>query len=1026
MKYLNILTSVILVLLSVKIDAQSPARIYEENRAMQTYPFSQPDPVAKMGNIYPYFRFDGYTNQGVMQNWKMVVLENDYIKVYVTPEIGGKIWGAIEKSTGQEFLYFNEVVKFRDIAMRGPWTSGGLEYNFGDIGHIPTASTPVDYVLKENTDGSVSCIVGAIDLPSRTKWNVSINLHPDKAYVETVVHWQNSTALPVTYYHWMNAAAKASGNLKFLYPGNAYIGHGGEVYPFPQINGKDVSYYENNNFGPYKSYHVLNAYSNFFGGYWLDDNFGFGHAGAYDEKPGKKLWIWGLSDQGMIWEDLLTDNDGQYIEYQAGKLFNQAAAGSTQTPFKHREFAPFDVDRMTERWFPLKETKGMVATSEQAVLNVVRSSEEVKLFLQALQPLQQKLVVLAEGKTLAEYPLSLQTMELYTTSIKLPVTTDFEVRLGNQLLTYQSKLGSELVQRPLEANQDFDWTSAYGLFIEGLELEKQRNYVEAQQFYQQSLQKEAGFAPALNRLALSFFRQMEYAKALGTIKKSLAINTYDPEANYIYGLVQEQLGKVTDAKSAYSIATQGTGYRVAAYTALAQLFLKEKAYHQALNYTHKALTYNQQNIIALEMLVYLHRIRKEPQQAKIIQDKISDLDATNTFIAHEKDLLGEDQALNKLISNELPQESYLELAATYLKYGDQAEAVQILKRIPEAPIALLWLAVLDPQPEADYLEKALNLSTDLVFPHRVETLQFLEDLMTQQQHWKLSYYTGLILWYKGRLAEAQESFKSCKNQPDATSFYLTKARIFSKDLSIKTATLQKAVQLGPNDWRAHLALANELYEQGEYKQVSAITARFLTENPAFGMLYTKALLRLNTAAKAVDFLDNYEILPFEGARDGRLLFQEACIQAALDAYTKKTFKRTLEYTEKAMTWPRNLGVGKPYDVDTRMEYYLLAQAYAKLKDQQNQEKYELLLETHPLNESPLTASILLQSRQLQQAGKKEALQGLLNAVQKKSGSSELTDWVEQQLAKAPNTAYKVAKEASVLQKLVVDILNKTN
>ena len=84
--------------------------------------------------------------------------------------------------------------------------------------------------------------------------------------------------------------------------------------------------YENNDFGIYKSYHVINSYSNFFGGYWHDDDFGFGHYSDYDDKPGKKIWIWGLSDQGMIWEDLLTDNNGQYIEYQAGKLFNQAAA----------------------------------------------------------------------------------------------------------------------------------------------------------------------------------------------------------------------------------------------------------------------------------------------------------------------------------------------------------------------------------------------------------------------------------------------------------------------------------------------------------------------------------------------------------------------------------------------------------------------------------------------------------------------------------------------------------------------------
>ena len=59
----------------------------------------------------------------------MVKLENEYVEVFVLPEVGGKVWGAIEKSSGEEFIYRNEVMKFRNIAMRGPWTSGGIEFN---------------------------------------------------------------------------------------------------------------------------------------------------------------------------------------------------------------------------------------------------------------------------------------------------------------------------------------------------------------------------------------------------------------------------------------------------------------------------------------------------------------------------------------------------------------------------------------------------------------------------------------------------------------------------------------------------------------------------------------------------------------------------------------------------------------------------------------------------------------------------------------------------------------------------------
>jgi hypothetical protein len=136
-------------------------------------------------------------------------------------------------------------------------------------------------------------------------------------------------------------------------------------------NGKNLAFYEQNDFGPYKSYHVLGRYSDFFGAYWHDDDFGMGRYSPRDDKLGKKAWIWGLSRQGMIWEKLLTDTDGQYVEVQSGRLFNQAAEQSTFTPFKHRGFEPYATDTWVEYWFPVKETRGYVKANEHGALNVV-------------------------------------------------------------------------------------------------------------------------------------------------------------------------------------------------------------------------------------------------------------------------------------------------------------------------------------------------------------------------------------------------------------------------------------------------------------------------------------------------------------------------------------------------------------------------------------------------------------------------------------------------------------------------------
>src|SRR5258706_473234 len=123
-----------------------------------------------------------------------------------------------------DFLYYNHTIKFRDVAMRGPWTSGGIEANYGIIGHTPNCATPVDYMTLNKKDGSVSCIIGVLDLLTQTKWRLEINLSADKAFFTTRSLWVNVSLLEQPYYTWMNTGIKAKGNLEFIFPGTHHIG----------------------------------------------------------------------------------------------------------------------------------------------------------------------------------------------------------------------------------------------------------------------------------------------------------------------------------------------------------------------------------------------------------------------------------------------------------------------------------------------------------------------------------------------------------------------------------------------------------------------------------------------------------------------------------------------------------------------------------------------------------------------------------------------------------------------------------
>ncbi|MGO9114892.1 MAG: DUF5107 domain-containing protein, partial [Thermoguttaceae bacterium] len=252
------------------------ATVKEYTRVFTTYPYSDPDPIASMSRFYPYFRFDGFTAQPFDKKWKVVELSNDYLQILILPEIGGKVWAAIEKTTGKSFIYFNQVVKFRDVGMRGPWTSGGMEANYGIMGHTPNCFSPVDYLARRNPDGSASCIIGVLDLLTRSTWRLEINLPADQAVFTTRSLWHNGSGIDQPYYTWMNVGIKSAGNLQFVNPGTCYIDHDGKAFDWPidRAIGRDLSWYEQNNFGSYKSYHVMGRFAEFFGGYWHKDDFG--------------------------------------------------------------------------------------------------------------------------------------------------------------------------------------------------------------------------------------------------------------------------------------------------------------------------------------------------------------------------------------------------------------------------------------------------------------------------------------------------------------------------------------------------------------------------------------------------------------------------------------------------------------------------------------------------------------------------------------------------------------------------------
>jgi len=431
--------------------------IKESVESFVTYPFSDPDPIPNPErDYYPYFRYGGFSLDPVDRDWKVVTLENEYIKVFIFPEVGGKIWGAIEKSTGREFVYYNSVVKFRDIAMRGPWTSGGIEFNFGTIGHAPTTSNPVDYITRKNDDGSVSCIVGANELLTRTRWEVEIRLPEGKAWFSTTTTFQNSTSLLQPYYQWHNGAFQAEGELEYCFPGDVRLGHGGEARDWPTDNeGRNLSWYKNNAFGGAKSDMIIGSTQGFFAAYWHDNDFGSGHYAHYGDKPGRKIFSWAQSRSGEIWEDLLTDADGQYIEMQSGKSLNQAGTSSMWTPFKHLGFEPWQTDIFTEYWFPILSTGGVSQANAFGALNVTRDGSDIEISFCPLEKTDDEIKIFFGNDLHESYKVTLDPLETWRTELSATRGSEpLKIILGDKKLEYYEK--PEGLKRPVRIPEEFD------------------------------------------------------------------------------------------------------------------------------------------------------------------------------------------------------------------------------------------------------------------------------------------------------------------------------------------------------------------------------------------------------------------------------------------------------------------------------------------------------------------------------------------------------------------------------------------
>ncbi|MDQ0877823.1 hypothetical protein QFZ77_006482 [Paenibacillus sp. V4I3] len=336
-------------------------RVWEEETSIPTYGIGEPDrnPMflekrvyqGSSGKVYPHPVIDKIEDEKKMQSYRLVILENEYVRIEIMPELGGRIYRALDKTNDYDFVYYNRVIKPALVGLAGPWISGGIEFNWPQH-HRPNTYGPVEYKLSENEDGSATVWVSEIDRMYGTKVTAGFTLYPGKAYLEISAQLYNRTPEPQTFLWWANPAVAVNDDTQSVFPPDvtAVFDHGkrdvsrfpiatGTYYKMDYSAGVDISRYRN--IPVPTSYMAYKSDYNFVGGYDHGVQAGLLHVANHHVSPGKKQWTWGNGEFGQAWDRNLTDEDGSYIELMTGVYTDNQPDFTWLQPYEEKSFKQY-------------------------------------------------------------------------------------------------------------------------------------------------------------------------------------------------------------------------------------------------------------------------------------------------------------------------------------------------------------------------------------------------------------------------------------------------------------------------------------------------------------------------------------------------------------------------------------------------------------------------------------------------------------------------------------------------------------
>ena len=948
-------------------------KIWEEEVVIPTYEVGEPDknPMflekrvyqGSSGKVYPYPTTEKISHEKKDKIWHAVYLENEYLKIMILPELGGRIQRAYDKTNDYDFVYYNQVIKPALVGLAGPWISGGIEFNWPQH-HRPTTYMPVDHLIQEHEDGSKTLLVNDVDQMYGTKGIASFTLYPGKAYIEIRGQLYNRTAMPQTFLWWANPAVPVNDYTQSIFPPDVHTvyDHGkrdvsrfpiakGVYYKHDYSEGVDISRYKN--IPVPTSYMAETSEFDFVGGYDYQKEAGLLHVADHHFSPGKKQWTWGCGDFGKAWDRNLTDEDGPYIELMTGVYTENQPDFTWLKPFEEKTFKQY--------FMPYKKVGAVKNATIHATLGVDITETGIAVTVYGTQKYDNaEIVVTNAGKEIYRETTVLSPVDIFEGKIAAEVVRKQDVCVsvyaeGKLLVQYQPKeekipefgKPAEAARKPEElmTNEELLLTAQH------IEQHRHATYLP-DPYYLEGLKRDPQDSRINNAYGMLLFRRGNFTEAEKCFRTAIkrltwrSPNPYNSEAYYNLGLALYVQNKLDDAYDAFYKATWSNEQQEMSFYYLAAIAAGKGEFEAALELIEKGLVKNAHNIKARGLKAVILRKLDRVEEAGTWLEENLKVDAFDYVSMYECAInsTGSDEDFRRLLDKMNGRmrdfhENYLQAARDYAEAKCYEEAIGILNQCTRrhpmlAYYRAYYLEQLGRTEESlDAYKEAEACSPLYCFPNKLEDIAVLKGAIVQHtQGAKAYYYLGNLYYDKLQFEKATLLWEASERLDDT---YPTVHRnlalaYYNKQNDAEKAKeqLEKAFALDETDTRVFLEL-DQLYKKmgvsfeerlknyEEHKEIISGRDDVMLE-------YVTLYNLLGMHQKAYETIMGHSFRPWEGA-EGRISgqYKIALTEMAKDAIEKGDFEKAKELLEKALEYPLNLGEGRLEGTkDNNIYYYL--------------------------------------------------------------------------------------------------------